>query len=128
MRLKIASLAVVAGLALVAVATSASGTQKFDPGVTARTVHIGGTFPFTGPAASYGAIPKAELAYFLYVNARGGVNGRKIEFTYYDDAYDPSKAVPATQKLVEQDKVFAIFGALGTANIIATRSYLNRKK
>ena len=128
MRLKIASLAVVAGLALVAVATSASGTQKFDPGVTARTVHIGGTFPFTGPAASYGAIPKAELAYFQYVNGRGGVNGRKIQFTFYDDAYDPSKAVPATQKLVEQDKIFADFGALGTANIIATRSYLNKKK
>jgi branched-chain amino acid transport system substrate-binding protein len=128
MRLKIASLALVAGLAFVAVATSASGAQKLDPGVTGRTVHIGGTFPFSGPAASYGAIPKAELAYFLYVNAHGGVNGRKINFTQYDDAYDPSKAVPATQKLVEQDKVFAVFGALGTANIIATRGYLNKRK
>jgi branched-chain amino acid transport system substrate-binding protein len=128
MRLKIASLALVAGLAFVAVATSASGAQKLDPGVTARTVHIGGTFPFSGPAASYGAIPKAELAYFLYVNGHGGVNGRKINFTQYDDAYDPSKAVPATQKLVEQDKIFADFGSLGTANIIATRGYLNKKK
>jgi branched-chain amino acid transport system substrate-binding protein len=128
MRLKIASLAVVAGLALVAAATSASGTQKFEPGVTARAVHIGGTFPFSGPAASYGTIAKAELAYFLYTNAHGGVNGRKIQFTFYDDGYDPSKAVPATQKLVEQDKIFADFGALGTANIIATRGYLNKKK
>jgi branched-chain amino acid transport system substrate-binding protein len=128
MRLKIASLAVVAGLALVAVATSASGAQKLDPGVTAKTVHIGGTFPFSGPAALYAAIPTAERAYFLYANAHGGVNGRKIQFTYYDDAYDPSKSVPLTQKLVEQDKIFADFGSLGTAPIIAARGYLNKKK
>jgi branched-chain amino acid transport system substrate-binding protein len=128
MRLKIASLAVVAGLALVAVATSASGAQKLDPGVTAKTVHIGGTFPFSGPAALYSAIPTAERAYFLYVNARGGVNGRKIEFTTLDDGYDPSKSVPQTQQLVEQDKIFADFGSLGTAPIIAARGYLNRKK
>jgi branched-chain amino acid transport system substrate-binding protein len=128
MRLKIASLAVVAGLALVAVATSASSTQKFDPGVTAKSVHIGGTFPFSGVAALYAAIPTAERAYFLYVNARGGVNGRKIEFTTLDDAYDPSKSVPQTQQLVEQEKIFADFGSLGTAPIIAARGYLNRKK
>jgi branched-chain amino acid transport system substrate-binding protein len=128
MRLKIASLAIVAGLALVAVATSASSTQKFDPGVTAKTIHIGGTFPFSGPAALYSAIPTAERAYFLYVNAHGGVNGRRIQFTYYDDAYDPSKTVPLTQKLVEQDKVFAVYGSLGTAPVLATRGYLNGKK
>ena len=128
MRLKIVSLAVVAGLALVAVATSASGAQKLDPGVTAKTVHIGGTFPFSGIAALYSAIPTAEKAYFLYVNAHGGVNGRKIQFTYYDDAYDPSKSVPLTQKLVEQDKIFADFGSLGTAPVLATRGYLNQKK
>jgi len=128
MKLKIAFLAVVAGLALVAVATSASGTQKFEPGVTAKTVHIGGTFPFSGPAALYSAIPTAERAYFLYANAHGGVNGRKIQFTYYDDSYDPSKSVPLTQKLVEQDKIFADFGSLGTAPILATRGYMNKKK
>jgi branched-chain amino acid transport system substrate-binding protein len=128
MRLKIASLAIVSGLALVAVATNASSAQKLDPGVTAKTIHIGGTFPFSGPAALYSAIPLAERAYFLYVNAHGGVNGRKIQFTYYDDAYDPSKTVPLTQKLVEQDKVFAVYGSLGTAPVLATRGYLNSKK
>ncbi len=106
-----------AGLALAAWATSATGAQKFDPGVTAKTVHIGGTFPFSGVAALYSAIPTAERAYFLYANAHGGVNGRKIQFTYYDDSYDPSKSVPLTQKLVEQDKIFADFGSLGTAPI-----------
>ncbi len=128
MRLKIASLAIVAGMALVAVATNASSAQKLDPGVGAKTIHIGGTFPFSGPAALYAAIPTAERAYFLYVNAHGGVNGRRIQFTYYDDAYDPSKTVPLTQKLVEQDKVFAVYGSLGTAPVLATRGYLNSKK
>jgi branched-chain amino acid transport system substrate-binding protein len=128
MRVKIAFLAFAVGVALAAVVTSASGAQKLDPGVTAKTVHIGGTFPFSGPAALYAAIPLAEKAYFLYTNAHGGVNGRRIQFTTYDDSYDPSKSVPLTQKLVEQDKIFADFGSLGTAPIIAARPYLNKKK
>ena len=80
MRLKLGFLAFVIAVGLAAVATSATGAQKLDPGVTAKTIHIGGTFPFTGPAALYSAIPTAERAYFLYVNAHGGVNGRKIQF------------------------------------------------
>ena len=121
-------LLVVAGLALAAVGTTAFGASKTDPGVTGKAIVIGGTFPFSGPAALYASIPLAERAYFLYQNARGGVNGRKIQFRYYDDAYDPSKTVPLTQKLVEQDKVFAVYGSLGTAPVIATRPYLNKKK
>ena len=128
MRLKIAFLVFVAGVASVAVATSASGAPKLQPGVTAKSIHIGGTFPFSGPAALYSAIPLAERAYFLYANAHGGVNGRKIQFTYYDDAYDPSKTPALTQKLVEQDHVFAVYGSLGTAPVLATRPYLNKKK
>ncbi len=128
MRWKFGFLAFAAGVALIATVTSATGAQKLDPGVTAKTIHIGGTFPFSGPAALYSAIPLAERAYFLYVNAHGGVNGRKIQFTYYDDGYDPSKTVPLTQKLVEQDKVFADYGSLGTAPVLATRAYLNAKK
>jgi branched-chain amino acid transport system substrate-binding protein len=128
MRWKLGFLAFVAAVGLAAVATSATGAQKLDPGVTAKSIHIGGTFPFSGPAALYSAIPTAERAFFLYTNAHGGVNGRKIQFTYYDDAYDPSKTVPLTQKLVEQDKIFADYGSLGTAPVLATRPYLNKKK
>ena len=128
MRWKLGFLAFVAAVGLAAVATSATGAQKLDPGVTAKTIVIGGTFPFTGVAAVYGAIPKAERAYFLYVNAHGGVNGRRIQFVTYDDAYDPSKTVPLTQKLVEQNKVFADYGSLGTAPVLAVRPYLNGKK
>ena len=117
-------------LALVAVAaaavSAALAAPAKTPGVTPRTITIGGTFPLTGPAALYGAIPKAEAAYFSYVNARGGVNHRQIVFKYYDDAYNPANTVPLTKKLVEQDHVFAVYGSLGTAPTLATRDYLNK--
>jgi branched-chain amino acid transport system substrate-binding protein len=109
-----------------AVGSAAFASSAATPGVTKRTITIGGTFPLTGPAALYGAIPKAEFAYFSYVNAHGGVNGRQIVFKYYDDGYNPANTVPLTHKLVEQDKVFAIYGALGTAPNLATRDYLNK--
>src|SRR5581483_10942816 len=98
------------------------------PGVTAKTIHVGGTFPLTGVASAYKTIPAAESAYFAYVNAHGGVNGRKIDFTVVDDAYNPAETVPAVQKLVEQDKVFALFGSLGTATSLATWGYTNQHK
>src|SRR3954470_22311426 len=121
------------GIALVAlvgavIAASALAATAKTPGVTAKTVTIGGTFPLTGPAQLYGVIPKAENAYFQWVNAHGGVNGRKINFKYYDDGYNPALTVPMTHKLVQQDHVFAIYGSLGTAPTLATRDYLNKAK
>jgi branched-chain amino acid transport system substrate-binding protein len=113
--------------AVVTVASAVASTAK-TPGVTAKTVTIGGTFPLTGPAQLYGVIPKAENAYFQYVNAHGGVNGRKINFKFYDDGYNPANTVPLTHKLVQQDHVFAVYGSLGTAPTLATRDYLNKAK
>src|SRR5579883_3319475 len=101
----------VAGIA-VSAALAASGAT---PGVSSKTITIGGTFPLTGPAQLYGVIPKAENAYFQYINAKGGVNGRKIVFKVYDDQYNPANTVPLTHKLVQQDHVFAVYGSLGTA-------------
>ena len=123
-------LAVLAGVAVLAsiAAAAASGAQRLDPGVTASSVKIGGTFPLTGPASLYKTIPAAEKAYFDYVNDHGGVNGRKIDFTILDDAYDPSKTVPLAQQLVTSDKVFAVYGSLGTAPGLATWGYLNQQK
>ena len=123
-------LAVLAGLAAVAaVAVSAAGgAVKADPGITATTIKIGGTFPLTGPASLYKTIPVAEKAYYDYVNDHGGVNGRKIDFTILDDGYDPSKTVPLAQQLVEKDKVFAVVGSLGTAPNLATWGYYNKNK
>ena len=123
-------LAIFAGAAIVAgiAVTAAFGAQRLDPGVTSSSIKIGGTFPLTGPASLYKTIPVAEKAYFDYINDQGGVNGRKIDFTILDDAYDPSKTVSLTQQLVEQDKVFAVFGSLGTAQNLAVWNYVNQKK
>src|SRR5213082_1942827 len=114
-------------LGVVVTASAVASTAK-TPGVTAKSITIGGTFPLTGPAQLYGLIPKAENAYFQYVNAHGGVNGRKIDFKIYDDAYNPANTVPLPKKLVEEDKVFAVYGSLGTAPTLATRDYLNQRK
>jgi ABC-type branched-subunit amino acid transport system permease subunit/ABC-type branched-subunit amino acid transport system substrate-binding protein len=112
-------------LALVA----AAGATRLDPGVSSTSVKIGGTVPVTGVAAAYQSVGRGALAYFKYVNdTRGGVNGRKIDYEYLDDAYDPSKTVEQTRKLVEQDGVFAVFNSLGTEHSLATRGYLNQMK
>ena len=117
-----------AALAAAVLVTAASGAPRKDPGITATSIKIGGTFPLTGVASLYKTIPAAEKAYFDYVNDHGGVNGRKIDFKILDDAYDPSKTVPLTQQLVEQDKVFAVFGSLGTAPNLSVWAYLNNHK
>jgi branched-chain amino acid transport system substrate-binding protein len=115
----------VAGLVLVA---TAGATPAADPGVTSSTVLLGGTVPLTGEAAAFGTVGPGAKAYFDYVNARGGVRGRRIEYRYYDDAYNPAQTVQATRRLVEQDKVFAVFNSVGTANNLAVRDYLNAQR
>ena len=110
------------------VATSAARRQDADPGVTATSVLLGGTVPLTGEAAAFGSVGTGAKAYFDYVNAKGGVNGRTIEYRYYDDAYNPAQTVQLTRRLVEQDKVFAVFNSVGTANNLAIRDYLNATK
>lgn len=104
---------------------AALAARASDPGVTSTTVLLGGTVPLSGEAAAFGSVAPGAKAYFDYVNARGGVYKRKILYTYYDDAYNPAQTVQLTRKLVEQDKVFAIFGSVGTDNNLAIRDYLN---
>ena len=125
---RIFGILVIAALAAAVTVTAASAAPQKDPGITSTSILIGGTFPLTGVASLYKTIPFAEKAYFDYVNDHGGVNGRKITFEILDDAYDPSKTVPLTQQLVEQDKVFADFGSLGTAPNLSIWAYLNSHK
>jgi branched-chain amino acid transport system substrate-binding protein len=99
-----------------------------DPGVTASEIKIGHTNPYSGPASAYGSLGKTSAAYFKKVNDEGGINGRKINFITYDDAFSPPKTVEMTRRLVEQDKVLLIFGATGTASNTATQKYLNQQK
>lgn len=125
-RRKLAAL-VVGLLATAAAAGTAAASHNSTPGVTSKSITIGGTFPYTGPASLYKTIPTAEQAFFAYVNAKyHGVHGRKIKDITMDDGYNPAQTVPDVQKLVEQDHVFAIVGSLGTAPGLATWGYLNK--
>ena len=95
------------------------------PGVTPTQILLGGTHPYSGPAAAYAPIGKGALAYFAYVNDNGGVNGRKIVYEDKDDGYNPAQTLQIVRQFVEQDHVFAIFDSLGTPPNIAIRQYLN---
>ena len=109
--------------------TVAAGATRNDPGVTSSSVKIGGTVPLTGVAAAYASVGRGADAYFKYWNeTHGGVNGRKIDYAYLDDAYDPAQTVEQTRRLVQQDRVFAIVNSLGTEHNLATRPFLNQEK
>ena len=114
-------------VALVLASTAGAATTA-DPGVSAKRILIGGTVPLSGEAAAFGAVGPGAKAYFDYVNSKGGVNGRKIEYRYYDDGYDSVQTVQLTRRLVEQDKVFAVFNSVGTANNAAIQPYLNQRR
>jgi branched-chain amino acid transport system substrate-binding protein len=120
-------LAAAAAVALMVVAGAAASAST-DPGLTPTEILIGGTVPLTGEAAAFGSVGPGAKAYFDYVNARGGVNGRRIRYVYYDDAYNPAQTVQQTRKLIEQDRVFALFNVIGTANNLAIRDYANASK
>ncbi|HEY2985279.1 MAG TPA: ABC transporter substrate-binding protein, partial [Jatrophihabitantaceae bacterium] len=125
-----AATAVAAAVALTLTAcSSGGGGSKNVPGVTDTTVTIGSTQPLTGPAApGYGEIAPAAQAFFNYVNANGGVNGRKVTLKYLDDAYNPTQTVTLTKQLVLQDKVFAVIGALGTPTHTKVVDFLNSER
>jgi len=130
---KVVVLAAAAVAALGVTAGSATSAAS-ETGITARTIKIGGTFPLTGPASLYAPIPASMKAYFSYINSRKGpdgrrgIYGRQIVFNFYDDGYNPAQTVQQTRKLVEEDQVFAVIGALGTEHNEAIRPYLNARK
>ncbi len=116
-------------VALATITASAAFAEKiYDPGATDTEIKIGNIMPYSGPASSYGVIGKSEAAYFNKINAEGGINGRKITFISYDDAYSPPKAIEQARKLVESDEVLLIFQALGTPSNSAIQKYMNAKK
>ncbi|MFJ1969069.1 ABC transporter substrate-binding protein [Streptomyces sp. NPDC087903] len=110
--------------------TAAGGACKGQQttGITDTTIKLGGIYPLSGPASAYGTISKGVAAHFKYVNAQGGIDGRKVEFTVRDDGYQPPKAVEEARRLVEQEKVFAVFQTLGTPSTAAVWDYLNKQK
>jgi len=130
----VVTVAAAIAIAITASVATTATTATSETGVTARTVTIGATFPLSGPASSYSVIPLGFKAYISYINARRGtdgkrgVRGRQIIFKYYDDGYNPANSVQNARRLVEQDKVFAVVGALGTEVNLAIRPYLNQNK
>src|ERR1700754_2712342 len=128
MRNGILHLAGTAALAVALSATSALAQKKYDTGATDTEIKIGQTLALSGPASAYATIGKTQAAYFKMINDQGGINGRKINFIQYDDAYSPPKAVEQTRKLVESDEVLLTFQIIGTPSNAAVQKYLNSKK
>src|SRR6202163_3266571 len=124
-------IAIVSAAALALLAASGGGAlaqKKYDTGATDTEIKIGNIMPYSGPASAYGVIGKTEEAYFKKINAAGGINGRKINFVSYDDAYSPPKTVEQARKLVESDEVLFVFNSLGTPSNSAIHKYMNSKK
>src|SRR5438105_3508730 len=117
-----------AALIALAVLVLAAPASADAPGVSSSQIVIGGTGPLSGTETAYAPVLHGAQAYFAYVNAHGGVFGRKIVYKIVDDAYDPTKTVEATRQLVEQDHVLAIFNSVGTEQNLAIRDYLNQQK
>jgi branched-chain amino acid transport system substrate-binding protein len=121
------TMAATVGIAAV-VASPVAAQKKYDPGASDREIKIGNIMPYSGPASAYAEIGKTEAAYFQKVSAEGGINGRKINFISYDDAYSPPKTVEQARKLVESDEVLIIFNPLGTPSNTAIQRYMNARK
>jgi ABC-type branched-subunit amino acid transport system substrate-binding protein len=120
--------ALAVGCTLAITMSAVSAQKKYDPGASDTEIRIGNIMPYSGPASSYGVIGKTEEAFFRMINAEGGINGRKINFISYDDAYSPPKAIEQARKLVESDEVLLIFQPLGTPSNSAIMKYMNAKK
>src|SRR5512132_1520602 len=120
--------ALAAVMALVSTMGAVAAQTKYDTGATDTEIKIGNIMPYSGPASAYGVIGRTEAAYFKKINEAGGINGRKINFLSYDDAYSPPKAVEQVRKLVESDEVLLVFNSLGTPSNSAIQKYLNAKK
>jgi len=122
-------LALTVALALGATAAlAATAGRTTDPGVTSTTILLGGTAPLTGSQSAYASVARGAKAYFDYVDSKGGVNGRRIDYTVLDDLSDPTQTAQLTKRLVEKDGVFAVFNTYGTDQNLAVRDYLNQKK
>jgi ABC-type branched-subunit amino acid transport system substrate-binding protein len=117
-----------AAMLLAVSSTAVFAQKKYDTGASDTEIKLGNIVPYSGPASAYGAVGKAQAGYFKMINDKGGINGRKINFISYDDAYSPPKAVEQTRKLVESDEVLLMFSALGTPSNTAIHKYMNAKK
>jgi branched-chain amino acid transport system substrate-binding protein len=106
----------------------AAAQKKYDPGASDTEIKVGNIMPYSGPLSAYALIGRTQAAFFRMINEQGGINGRKINFISYDDAFSPPKTVEQARKLVESDEVLLIFQSLGTPTNNAIQKYLDQKK
>jgi branched-chain amino acid transport system substrate-binding protein len=115
-------------LAVVLTARPVAAQKKYDPGASDTEIKVGNIMPYSGPQSIYAQVGRTEAAFFKMINDRGGVNGRRINFISYDDAWSPPKTVEQARKLVESDEVLLIVGGAGTQTNNAILKYMNQKK
>ena len=110
-------------------ASPAFAQKAYDTGASDTEIKLGQSTPLSGPASAFGAgAGRAVVGYFEWLNAQGGINGRKISFTQLDNAYSASKAVEQSRKLVEDVGILAEVGTIGTVPNVAIQKYLNSKQ
>lgn len=114
-----------AALAVTSIPGTAMAEKKYGPGASDTEIKIGNTSPYSGSLSAFGVVGKLHTAYFKMINAKGGINGRRINFISYDDAMSPPKTVEQIRKLVESDEVLFIFNPQGTLPNSAVKAYLN---
>ncbi len=106
----------------------ARAEKKYGPGASDTEIKVGQTIPYSGPVSPCSVQGKAQLAFFAALNAKGGINGRKINLISLDDGYSPPKTVEQTRRLVEQDGELFTLNQLGTPTNAAVQKYLNTKR
>jgi branched-chain amino acid transport system substrate-binding protein len=107
---------------------SAAAQKQYGPGASDIEIRIGNIMPYSGPLSAYALIGRTQTAFFRMINEQGGINGRKINFITYDDAFSPPKTVEQARKLVESDEVLLTFQSLGTSTNNAIQKYLDQKR
>ncbi|MBV9656148.1 MAG: ABC transporter substrate-binding protein [Acetobacteraceae bacterium] len=115
----------VASVAVLGLLGARSARAEDMPGIGRHAIRIGNTAPYSGPASAYEAIARSDAAFFQMINDKGGINGRKIEFSSVDDGYDPARTEDETKKLVESGRVALVFNSVGTPTNLAVQPYLN---
>jgi ABC-type branched-subunit amino acid transport system substrate-binding protein len=114
---------------VVGLVAGCGSSSSSSPGVSSTSVTFGTHQPLTGPAApGYSEIAPASVAFFEYLNAQGGINGRKIHLVIKDDSYNPTNTVNVVHQLVLQEHVFGIFEGLGTPTHTKVAGFLNSSK
>ncbi|MHC4055760.1 ABC transporter substrate-binding protein [Bradyrhizobium sp. 25ACV] len=123
------SLLVFAVAAGVTIGSHQAFAQKpYGPGASDTEIKIGNILPYSGPASAYAIVGKIAAGYVKMINEKGGINGRKINWISYDDAYSPPKTVEQARKLVESDEVLFLYQTLGVPPNLAIMKYMNQKK